>query len=362
MNTLYIILAIVIIIVIVLILIYNNNSKSIKHETNLTTPIPSMISMGPYTPKTPLFDTTTKKGRLFSACPCQDGLVCNRGICRKPLESYCLVNGECASNHCILGKCVDRPPNNENNIHSVCLYNQLMKLNETNNKFELTWVNYMGVLNVLKIYNEKELYYIITEHGLYISNGNKVRIEISLKQLFYYQYKLYGVDIDGCLHQIDIDNEITTPLHTFLTHDFKHTEIVEVFANNASSEISFKVKYIHNQTEIISYVNNTWLHFPNLRAIIYVDAWRNRVEISETEINFYYNDNIIDKLELDHKYDNIVYNKNGLYLSTFSTIYHYKPLSKLVYPTNIAEISNIKLLNTDTTVWLVLDTMCFEHK
>lgn len=49
--------------------------------------------------------TTGPYGPLNANCPCDNGLVCVNGKCKKDLNESCNINSDCASSSCINGKC-----------------------------------------------------------------------------------------------------------------------------------------------------------------------------------------------------------------------------------------------------------------
>jgi len=398
----YIIIILVILVLFILILvwfIFNNNNTNYPDSIHPYTP---GINSDPNTPvnlqgptgKTPVFTKFSEilndnpqltNGKLFELCPCQNGYSCVKGLCRKEEGQECYLNKECASGYCIMGTCVHKPPQIKDVDNSICLFGQIMVLNN-DNKFELIddWLNIVEVNHIVRNKDFANKYYISTENNVYKVENNNYEIQliddnINFKQLFYFTKDLYGIGTDGFLYKIqDEYTEIWYPklIINFQGYNFNNIEIIHVFGsyytNSMEGNISFKVKHIHNQKEIISYniETDTWNH-QKYDMVYYIDCWQNRVEVYSDQVLFYYRNNIIDKLLLNKEYNDIIYTKNGLYLTTNNQVYYYKPNNKrtspnLIYDTNInnskSNNNNIKkIINTESQVWLILNNVCFNY-
>lgn len=68
--------------------------------------------------------TTGPYGPLNANCPCDNGLVCINGKCKKDLNETCNINSDCASSSCIASKCNSTKQNGFScTINSDCASN-----------------------------------------------------------------------------------------------------------------------------------------------------------------------------------------------------------------------------------------------
>lgn len=365
MNLYYIFIAIFILILIIFLVYWFSSSKtSPQDQLKSVSVTPSSVGSRFYTPISPYVLPTQKLlsakddkvGSLYDVCPCADNLVCFKGICRKPVGSPCLFNRECGTENCVIGKCIDKLPYNDN-AEKICLHSQLVKLDKNNKDMDIVWAKF---INVLDLFKHQNLYYIITKDGVFDENEHKLQTNIVIKKLFKYFDQIYALNDENKLFILENQDHhwLFSPLPVFLNYNLADVDILDVYSHKGSKEIVFYVEYVHKQREIIYYHHNKWYHRPDLKSIVYLDKWENRLEISSFEVTFYYNNNILNKLALNMLYREVVYNKNGLYLATGHEIYYYRPNSGGMIPDKIQEIRNIKMMTLDNNVWLVLDSYC----
>lgn len=403
MEFTYIILILIVLILFILILvwfIFNNDNSNNPYTPypitpgNTSNPGTPINWQGP-TGKTPVFtkfseivhdNPQVSNGKLFELCPCQNGYRCVKGLCRKDEGQKCYLNKECASGYCMMGTCVHKPPQIKDVDNYICLFGQIMMLNN-DNTFELIddWLNIVEVNNIVRNKDSANKYYITTEQHVYKIDGNKYSIQlvddnIIFKQLFYFTKDLYGIGVDGFLYKIkDEYTEVWQAkiIINFQNYDFNNIEIIQAFpayyTNSMVGNISFKIKHVHNQQELINYDINTdlWNH-QKYNMVYYIDQWENRVEVYYNQVLFYYRNKVIDKLLLTQEYNDIIYTKNGLYLTNHQQVYYYKPNNKRSSPDLIYDTNNKnnrksnnagikKIINTESQVWLILNNVCFTH-
>ena len=400
----YIILLIFILLIILFLYWYTtqNENKPLTPRTpgsyNKHNTPESSVKYGGNTGQTPIFMDYSQnnnkvlskaRGRLFQFCPCAEGFSCRKGLCRRNIGQDCLMNRECSSGYCIMGKCVEKPPQLQPIENAVCLFGQIMGLNDNNFQLVNDWMSITNVISITRMLNNPENYYIITSDGVlkvlsYTHEMQKINNDIDPKQLFYYDNELYLIGKDGFLYIIKNEHSPTWDtelLLEFKGQDLKDVEIENVFTSYypGGKNISLLLTYIHNQTKLISYIDddNMWIRQECL-AIYYIDKWENRVEVHVDRVLFYYKNKVIDKLNLQQSYNSIVYTKYGLYLTDDYKVYYYKPNSDRTLPVSISDFTQHsstdtitkstdlnkpirKLINTESQVWLILDNICFKR-
>lgn len=387
------IIVIVIIIIVIIALIYWFISSSSTNNNNPISPASpvspasttSPVHTGTKSGYTPFFDKSlvdkNKKGKLFDLCPCQEGLSCKRGICRKVLEEECIINKECASGYCLFGKCSSKPPNQSGS--NICLNGQLMKYNGKTFEIINNWLDIEQILDIIDIPFEKE-YYILTENMVYKTaedNYYTVSIEddIKFKQLFYYQDNLHALGQDGQIYVIyDTESLYWNPEAIYELHDYI---LINCKVNKVSvgqrlqdddKTITLFLTQLHNQTDIITYLekDKMWKH-QDFTHVYYIGKWSDRVEIYKNKILFYFANKVIDKLTISNVYHDYIYTMDGLYLIDNNNVYHYLSkrglkFPKLIYnslknnpstPRNDQRVIH-KILNTKNNIWLILDSVC----
>ena len=400
MQFLYVVIILIILILVIIVVIWMSSGGNNIPPTPTAPQTPgnsTPVMWQGATGETPIFTKFSQiiehnpqltNGKLFELCPCQDGYECVQGLCRRKNGQECNLNRECASDYCIMGQCVNKPPQVKTVKNAVCLFGQIMMLNDDNN-FSLVenWIDMVNINHIIRNINDPNIYHIVADNETYLIKDNEYSVQVvendlRFRQLFYFMKDLYGIGVDGFLYKIRDENSTLWQLEliiNFQSYDLTNVEIMQAYTSYYSTDtngiISFKIKLIHNQEDFITYniQNDKWEH-QKYNMVYYIDKWSNRVEIYKHEVLFYYNNKVIDSIKLDKEYIDIIYTKNGLYLTDGKDVSFYKPNNKRTSPDtiyksyeynnyrNVNKYNIKRLLNTESQVWLILNNICFDHK
>lgn len=353
----YIIIILLLIIILTIIYIYSNKETNDTKIKFSNTPPSSRI----YTPIIPMYkqvdlDNNVQLGNLFYSCPCSNQLECKNGICKKKLNSDCILHRECGSGYCVLGKCMNKKDDN----NQICLHNQLMKFNIKTNKFEFYNEQIKNIRFIyIDIYDNE---YYITDNGIFDEFNKQIfiHIDIDIIKIINYMDNMLVLTSDGILYKCIIDDEDNWKfniINSLYDYDFRDIEILDI--NVINNDILLNIKYIHGNSELLYYIDKIWHHNDKLKNIFY-NKWENRVEVYQDKTLFYKKNQIIDKLIHNIKYRDIIYVRGTLYLSNNESIYKYIPNGNSIIPYYIENIKNIKLFNTNNDIWIVLDNFCIK--
>jgi len=120
-----------------------------------------------------------EQGELYQLCPCADGYVCDKGICKRDTNQPCLTSFECAGDSiCHDGVCTSKPGEWESPIENLCkkgleiVDTNLMCLSDSS--FKLV-DNLKSIENIIDVCSYNTGMLIITHDKLYYIKDKNIK-------------------------------------------------------------------------------------------------------------------------------------------------------------------------------------------
>lgn len=245
------------------------------------------------------------KGELYSSCvnnKCQEGLVCDRGICKQISGSSCVISSSCQNdNICYMERCTLQPNTQEElkktnyNQGKICVNRHFLKLNKDSFIMLSGWWNINNGIYICDS-NITGLIYIVNGDGLFrISSDPSITDVVSISQklviakIFRYLDKIHVLTEDGYLYQLI--NESTS-------NKWEYKQVTELYKKKLISYFIEDIYPCKNGTisikisgKIYSYCINekTWKEeLGNPLKIIYGEIDTHKIILYKHKIEYYF--------------------------------------------------------------------------